>query len=723
MTGANIRRTHISALLLTTWVNLVSIPAAAQDSIPFIRPDAQLGSIDFRFESQQSFSTSDLGRVLGLKARGSLYGVRQLLGKLPFIGAPGSHRFEPIELQKDVVRLTRFYKRSGFITPEIDYGVKANPEGTLVDVTFLIHEGPSLTLREIKTALPPDVALPESLLSAWHALETDLAGGRGQRFGDAEAATAERRVITWLQDHGYPRAATEAEREIQPGNNQVDVTLRVSPGTRRRLGNVTVEGNESVSDDIVVRQVPFRTGDWYSAAALGEGRTRIQQVDLFPQVQVSVDSTSLGDSSLPVRIEIQESRPRLALAEIGYISEGAGVTGRVQWNHPNFTGGARSLTASFEAQSGAGAIGTEAERLLRGSLNLTQPYVFAPRFALVVGPFAEYRDDLSDRSAAIGLSTTLLYRLAPLSTIALQYQLSARRIYEYRFGDVSSGSIDLSDVLVDQIPGLIDSLGRNIDKSSLTLSGSFSHLDDVANPRRGWLLYPVAELTVPEPLTTVQFGRLDLTASVFHPLSRNVVLAGRISAGRLFPFGKSVPAPGEDARFEFIRLRDESMTAGGTNDVRGWGNRLLGPKFPEVDARLEGSDTVFSSDGYVPIGALARISGSLELRLPAPGLPSAWGTHLFLDAGKVWTPDERFTQAVSVPVEDDIRFSTGAGISYLTPVGAVRLSLAYKLNPSTLDLRSADEVLDALLEDRRVESAEPDWSRRLHLHLSLGMAL
>ena len=592
--------------------------------------------------------------MLGLKARGSLYQVRQLLGKLPFIGTPGTHRFDPVELQKDVVRLTRFYQRSGFITPEIDYRVEANPAGTLVDVTFLIHEGPSLTLRELKTALPPDVALPESLAAAWRALETDLAGGRGHRFGDAEAATAERRV-TYLASGPRvpPGGQPEAEREIQPGNNRVDVTLRVTPGDRRRLGSVTVEGNESVSDDIVLRQVPFRAGDWYSAAALGEGRTRIQQVDLFPQVQVGVDSSSLGDSSLPVRIEVQESRPRLALAEVGYISEGAGVTGRIQWNHPNFTGGARSLTASFEAQSGAGAIGTEAERLLRGSLNLTQPYIFAPRFSLVVGPFAEYRDDLSDRSAAIGLSTTLLYRLAPLSTIALQYQLSARRIYEYRFGDVSSGSIDLSEFLVDQIPGLIDSLGRNIDKSSLTLSGSFSRLDDITNPRRGWLLYPVAELTVPEPLTTVQFARLDLTASGFHPLGRNVVLAGRISAGRLFPFGKSVPAPGEDSRYEFIRLRDESMTAGGTNDVRGWASRQLGPKFPDVDARVEGSDTVFSADGYVPIGALARVSGSLELRLPAPGLPSAWGTHLFLDGGKVWTPDERFTQPVSVPVETE----------------------------------------------------------------------
>jgi outer membrane protein insertion porin family len=455
---------------------------------------------------------------------------------------------------------------------------------------------------------------------------------------------------------------------------------------------------------------------------LGEGRTRLQQIDLFSHALVNVDSAASLDSAIPVRVQIQEARPRLALAELGYISEGAGFTGRVQWNHPNFTGGARSLTASLEAQSGAGAIGVQAERLLRGSLNLAQPYVFAPRFSLVVGPFAEYRDDLSDRSAAVGLATTLLYRFAPLSSMALQYQLSARRIYEYRFGDVSSG-VSLFEFLSGRNPALIDSLGRNIDKSSLTLTGSFSRLDDLANPRRGWMVRPVAELTFPAPLTTVQFARLDLTASGFYPLGRQVVLATRISAGRLFPFGKSVPASGENPGFSLIRLRDESMTAGGTNDVRGWGNRLLGPKFPDAVARLEGSDTVFTADGYVPIGALARVSSSLELRLPAPGLSSAWGVHLFLDGGKVWTPDDRFALPLLASGETDFRFSTGAGLSYLTPVGAVRLSLGYKLNPSALDLRSADRVLNALVDGLPVSSVEPEWSRRLHLHFSLGMAL
>lgn len=702
---------------------LLAPPVAAQDSIPFIRPRAQLGSIDFRFQSEQSFSTSELARVLALKGRGSLYHLKRILGKLPFIGAPATHRFDPIELQRDVVRLRRFYRRSGFLAPEIDYQVKANSAGTLVDVTFLIHEGPAVTLRKLTIALPDGVGLPDSLTEGWNALQTELAGARGRRFGDAEAQAAEARVRGWLQDRGYPRATARADRQAETREGQVDVSLAVTPGNRHRLGTITVSGNASASDRTVLRQLPFHAGDWYSASELREGRTRLQQADLFPQVQVEVEPPSPLDSSLPVHVQIQEANPRVALAELGYISEGAGFTGRVQWNHPNFTGGARSLTASLEAQSGAGAIGTEAERLLRGSLNLEQPYVFGPRFSLLVGPFAEYRDDLSDRSAAVGLSTTLLYRLAPLSSIALQYQFSARRIYEYRFGDVSEGSITLSELIATRNPALIDSVGRNIDKSSLTLTGSFSRLDDLANPHRGWILRPSAELTVPASITTVQFARLDLTGSGFHPLGRNVVLAGRISAGRLFPFGKSVPAPGESPGFSFIRLRDESMTAGGTNDVRGWGSRLLGPKFPDVEARVDGSDTTFSADGYVPIGALARVSGSLELRLPAPGLSSAWGVHVFLDGGKVWTPDERFVQTLVIPSETDFRFSTGAGLSYMTPVGAVRLSLGYKLNPSALDQRSADEVLNALLKGLPVSSVATDWSRRLHLHLSLGMAL
>jgi outer membrane protein insertion porin family len=720
--GPRSLRPRLGPLLPAAWIALASTGAAAQDSIPFIRPRANVGSINFRFRSQQSFPPSELGRLLALKGRGSLYHVRSVLGKLPFIGDPAVHPFDAVELQKDVVRLRRFYQRSGFLAPEIDYEVDANPAGTLVDLTFLIHEGPSVALRELHTSPADSLGLPDSLKEGWDELRRELASTRGRRFGDAEAAAAELQAATWLRNRGYPWASGQAKRQLAAGERQVDVSLEVNPGRRYRFGPVTVSGNKSVNDRVVLRELPFHSGEWYSATAVRDGRTQLQQIDLFPQALVNVDSTAALDSALPVRVQIQEGRSRLSLAEVGYISEGAGLTGRVQWNHPNFTGGARSLTTSLEAQSGIWAVGVEAERLLRGSLNLTQPYVFGPQFSLLVGPFAEYRDDLSDRSAAVGLSTTLVYQLGPLSFLALQYYLSARRIYEYRFGDVSSG-VSLFDFLSNTYPELIDSVGRNIDKSSFTLTGSFSRLDDLANPHRGWMVRPAAEITFPSPLTTIQFGRLDLTVSGFYPLGRNVVLASRVSVGRLFPFGKSVPAPGGNPVYSLIRLRDETMTAGGTNDVRGWGSRQLGPKFPDVEVRVEGTDTILSADGYVPLGALARATGTVELRLPAPGLPNSWGIHLFMDGGSAWTPDERFTREQIVPGESDFRFSTGAGLNYLTPVGAIRLSLGYKINPSELDQRDANDVLQAIDNGLPVTSVEPDWMKRLHLHLSLGLSL
>ena len=175
-------------------------------------------------------------------------------------------------------------------------------------------------------------------------------------------------------------------------------------------------------------------------------------MDLLARAVVDVDSQPAADSTLAVRIQVQETRPRLTLAEVGYVSEGAGLTGRVQWTHPNFTGGARSLTASLEGQSGAGAVGTEAEQLLRASLSLTQPYVFVPRLSLIVGPYAEYRNDLKDQSVAVGFNTTLVHRLAPLSSVALDYRISARHIYEYHFGEVSTGDINLARAAGPRVP-------------------------------------------------------------------------------------------------------------------------------------------------------------------------------------------------------------------------------------------------------------------------------
>ena len=63
---------------------------------------------------------------------------------------------------------------------------------------------------------------------------------------------------------------------------------------------------------------------------------------------------------------------------------------------------------------------------------------------------------------------------------------------------------------------------------------------------------------------------------------------------------------------------------------------------------------------------------------------------------------------------------TGVGIGYETVVGAVEVALGYKLNPSALDVRDPDVVLQALRAGEPIDSKPTDSMRRFQLHFSIG---
>jgi outer membrane protein assembly factor BamA len=137
---------------------------------------------------------------------------------------------------------------------------------------------------------------------------------------------------------------------------------------------------------------------------------------------------------------------------------------------------------------------------------------------------------------------------------------------------------------------------------------------------------------------------------------------------------------------------------------------------------LESRDGVTATiaERYAPVGGLARLLGSAEVQLPLPGLSDAWQSFLFLDAGRIWTPDDRFALNAGELDQDDYFTSVGAGIGYETVVGAIQFAVGYKLNPSELDVRSPQGVLEALEQGRPLSSVPTESRRRLHLHFSIG---
>ncbi|MEY4468102.1 MAG: hypothetical protein RIR21_1895, partial [Pseudomonadota bacterium] len=84
----------------------------------------------------------------------------------------------------------------------------------------------------------------------------------------------------------------------------------------------------------------------------------------------------------------------------------------------------------------------------------------------------------------------------------------------------------------------------------------------------------------------------------------------------------------------------------------------------------------------LPIGGSARLIMNAELQMPFPGTGTdrslRWFT--FLDAGQVFSPEDG--QKISL---SDLRYSTGLGLSWISPVGPLKLSLGYPMNPQSFD--------------------------------------
>lgn len=115
----------------------------------------------------------------------------------------------------------------------------------------------------------------------------------------------------------------------------------------------------------------------------------------------------------------------------------------------------------------------------------------------------------------------------------------------------------------------------------------------------------------------------------------------------------------------------KNFYAGGIGSVRG---------FQAGSLSVSGNNSgVVNANGIYnpPIGGSARVILNAELQLPFPGsgVDRSLRWFTFFDAGQVFNPQDGERLALA-----DLRYSTGLGISWISPVGPLKLSLGYPIN-------------------------------------------
>ncbi len=728
-------RLIIAAILLCALQCVGYQPAFAQDALYLVTPDTQVRRVSFKFpEKNVTFEAEQLQEQIATTAPG----FWDRFDRLNPFKRPGVYPFDPIELQKDVVRLRQFYQRNGFPTPRVIYSASQfDAEEDRIHVIFTVWEGEAINIQDIQLIAADSTSivdqLPESLHRSWSRFTRSVTGNVNQRFTEIELLRIQDLILKWFQNNGYAFAKVDAKTFIDEEARTVNLQFAIDAGPMGYFSDIQVEGNETVEDNILLRELPFDSGDRFSSAKLREGQQQLFGLNLFRVALADVPEQP-ADSTVDIRLRVNEAKRRFISAETGYARfEGLGLEG--EWTHRNFLGSARNLSLNFRSNTGLlsatggftanNVVGKLPARLFRTSVSLRQPYLFTTKLSGIFSPFIEFQNDpqlaasnefLDINRREYGLNATLIYEILPFRPVSLQYTLSQ----SLSRSDAAAGFVtDTRDLYSKSVFGINSTLGKT---------------DNYINPRQGYLIKPFLETAGRLFSSGIQYNKIGLEVAGYIPINRKLTLSNRIFAGRLWTFGRS-----KEALADRVCVENASLTgtvaeqcqiyenrfdpiffyAGGSNDVRGWDFQLLGPKFARVDTSRTNGVIEVDQNGdpvtnffYERTGGTAKLIGNIEARMRIPGLGPAWQGAAFFDFGQVSNGAIKF---------DDFKYNIGGGIRYQTIVGFIRFDLAYKLNPSNADLTNPR---DTYLFENGLTTDPPDtkFFRRFGIHISIGQA-
>ncbi len=530
------------------------------------------------------------------------------------------------KLAADLESLRSFYLDRGYLEFAIESTqVSISPDKESVEITIDLHEGEQYRVSEVRFG--------GELLGRRDEFAELVELAPGDVFSGSRLSESTRRISERLGALGYAFANVNAVPEIDREKRQVAFDILVDPGRRVYVRRIDIAGNLRTRDEVIRREMRQFEDAWYDAEKIRLSRERIDRLGYFTEVRI--DSRPVPDAPDQVDLEvIVTERPtgNITLG-IGFSSTDKVILSGSIVQH-NFLGTGKSL-----------ALEVNTSRLSRTAvLSYTDPY-FTPdgisrSFDLYTRSFDADELNLGDyrtRASGVGLRFGIPYT---------------------EFDRISLGTtFERNDVRLGERPPVrfqqfVDDFGSSSTAWLANIGWVRDSRDSAIVPTRGRV--QTANLEVTLPVAELRYWRATYLHQWYYPLGRDFTLAlnGDIGIGRGFG-GKPYPV-------------FKNFYAGGIGSVRGYYPSSLGPK--EEEFRPGGGSRL------VPTGGQTRIVGNAEFIFPLPGTgrDRTIRSFVFVDAGTVFPRDESISLS-------DLRYSTGVGLTWLSPIGPLKLSIAVPL--------------------------------------------
>ena len=529
------------------------------------------------------------------------------------------------KLTADLEALRSFYLDRGYLEFAIESTqVSITPDKKDIYLTLNIHEGEQYKVSDIK--------LTGELLGKQAEMEKLIKLKQGDVFSSAKLSSTTKSITDLLGTYGYAFATINPQPQIDQKNRTVALTLVVDPGRRVYVRRVNVVGNSKTRDEVVRREMRQMEASWFDGEKLQLSQNRVNRTGYFTDANITTEDVPGTTDQVDVNVNVTEKPTGQINLGVGFSSTdklvlSAGI------RQDNVFGSGTSLGLDVNTSKS------------NRTIAVTQ---FDPYFTV----------------DGISRSTELYYRTyRPLYYTGDQDYRVVQQGGNVKFGVPFSETdtvffgigyerttIDVTTNTPLAYQNYVAKNGRITNNFPITIGWSKDQRDSALVPTRG--RYQQANLEFGIPGGDLQYFRAYYQHQYFYPLSKSFTMAFNNEIGYGHGYG------GKD--FPVFK----NYYAGGIGSVRGYETSTLGPR---------------DANG-VAIGGASKFVGNVEFIFPLPGSGVDRTVRLFtfFDYGNVFAEGQPYKLG-------DMRYSTGFGLSWLSPIGPLKISMGFPIKRKTED--------------------------------------
>lgn len=553
-----------------------------------------------------------------------------------------SNQYSRAKLNADLETLRSYYLSRGYLEFHIDSTqVAISPDRQDLAVTVNITEGEKFVVSGVK--------LTGNFLGREDEFKSLVTIRPGEPYNGEQLTETIKAFTDYFGSFGFAFARVQAEPEIDRVNNRVALTLNADPGRRVYVRRVSIGGNNRTRDEVIRREFRQYEAAWYDGDKIKLSRDRVDRLGFFTDVNVDTQEVPGSPDQVDLTINVTEK-------PTGSLQLGAGFS----------TAEKVSLTFGISQENVFGSgnyLGVQVNTSKYNrtiSLTTTDPYFTKDGISRTFSLYSTttrpyYTVDGDYKLVNEGGNIRFGVPFSEVDTVFFGAGLE-----RYRFDPGSSISALTPQSYRDYFGcttgpnGIVLFCENNsVWGIPLTVGWARDDRDSALVPTRGRLQRANLEVGSGGDM---KYYKGSYQYQQWFPLNKQYTFAlnGELGYGKAFG----------DNTYPIFK----NFYAGGLGSVRGFEQNSLGPKDVPILGQTEGA----------ALGGTKKAIFNAELSTPFPGAGNDRTLRLygFFDAGNVWAERDSFSTNAQWDAITKIRASVGLGISWISPLGPLRLAYA-----------------------------------------------